>query len=128
MAQRILSIVGTGYRGTVEEQDDTVLWLTHMLKTAGLDMTVLLRSSAVNYAVRGQDASGLRLGDLGVEHPPALDGDLAGLMDHGVPVLFVADDARALGVAGDRMIDGVEGVPLGDVPGLCAGFDQVWHW
>ena len=128
MAKRILSIVGTAYRGTVEEQDDTVLWFTHMLKTGGLDMTVLLRSSAVNYAVRGQDASGLRFGEQPVEHPPALDGDLAALMDHGVPVLFIEDDARALGIANDRLIDGVEGVPMRDVAGLCHGFDQVWHW
>jgi hypothetical protein len=128
MAQRILSIVGTAYRGTVEEQDDTVLWLTHMLKTGGLDITVLLRSSAVNYAVRGQDASGLHFGAAAAEHPPALDADLAALMDHGVPVLYVEDDARLLGVAGDRMIDGVESVPMRDVPGLCNAFDQVWHW
>jgi hypothetical protein len=128
MAQRILSVVGTAYRGTVEEQDDTILWLTHMLKTGGLDITVLLRSSAVNYAVRDQDASGLRFGDATVEHPPALDADLAGLLDHGIPVLYVEDDAGSLGIDADRMIDGVEGVPMRDVAQLCSGFDQVWHW
>jgi len=128
MAQRILSIVGTAYRGTVEEQDDTILWLTHMLKTGGLDITVLLRTSAVNYAVRGQDAAGLHFGAATVEHPPALDTDLAGLMDHGVPVLYVEDDAAALGLGADRMIDGVEAVPMRDVAELCGGFEQVWHW
>ena len=128
MAQRVLSIVGTAYRGTVEEQDDTILWLSHMLKSGGLDVTVLLRSSAVNYAVRDQDASGLHFGDLAVEHPPALGADLAGLMDHGVPVLYVEDDAGSLGIGSERMIDGVEGIPMRDVPGLCSGFDQVWHW
>jgi hypothetical protein len=128
MAQRILSLVGTAYRGTVEEQDDTILWLTHMLKSSGLDMTVLLRSSAVNYAVRGQGVTGPRFGDTVVEHPPALDGDLAGLMDHGVPVLYVEEDARLLGLPADRLIDGVEGVSLRDFAGLCGGFDQVWHW
>ena len=128
MAQRILSIVANGYRGTVEEQDDTVLWLTHMLKTGGLDMTVLLRSSAVNYLVRGQDASGLRFGDATVEHAPELDGDLAALMDHGVPVLYLEDDARDLGIPSDRIIDGAEGVGSGDLAALCAGYDQVWHW
>lgn len=128
MAQRILSVVGTAYRGTVEEQDDTILWLTHMLKTAGLDMTVLLRSSAVNYAARGQGVTGPRFGDVAVEHPAAPDADLAGLMDHGVPVLYIEEDAGWLGLPRDRLIDGVEGVSVRDFAGLCSGFDQVWHW
>ena len=128
MAQRILSIVGTAYRGTLEEQDDTVLWFTHMLKTGGLDMTVLLRSSAVNYVVRGQDASDLRIGDVRIEHPPQLDADLAALMDHGVPVLYLDEDARALGIPRDRIVDGAEGVNAADLAELCSGYDQVWHW
>lgn len=128
MAQRILSVVGTAYRGTLEEQDDTILWFTHMLKTGGLDMTVLLRASAVNYVVRGQDASDLRIGDVQIEHPPQLDADLAALMDHGVPVLYLDEDARALGIPRDRIVDGAEGVNAADLAGLCSGYDQVWHW
>jgi predicted peroxiredoxin len=128
MAQRILSVIGTAYRGTVEEQDDTVLWLTHMLKTNGLDVSILLRANAVNYAVRGQDASGLRFGNVAVEHPPRLDADLAALLDHGVAVLYDEDDARVRGIAGDRLIDGVEGVAASDVPDLFHSFEQVWLW
>ena len=128
MAQRILSVLGTAYRATVEEQDDTVLWLTHMLKSGGLDMTVLLRDNAVNYVVRGQDASGLRFGDVAVEHAPSMDVDLAALMDHGVPVLYVEEDAALRGVPADRVVDGAEGVPMADVPRLFLGFEQVWHW
>ncbi|MDP9465407.1 MAG: DsrE family protein [Actinomycetota bacterium] len=128
MEQKVLSIIGTAYRATIEEQDDTVLWLTHMLKTAGLDIAVLLRANAVNYAVRGQDASGLQFGKLEVLHPPTLDADLAALLDHNVPVYYVADDALTRGIAATTVIDGVQPVPADDLPSLFERYEQVWLW
>ena len=32
---KAISIVETAYRATLEEQDDTVFWLTHMCATPG---------------------------------------------------------------------------------------------
>ncbi len=128
MEQKVLSIIGTAYRATIEEQDDTILWLTHMLKTAGLDIAVLLRANAVNYAVRGQDASGLSFGKLEVVHPPTLDADLAALLDHNVPVYYVADDAQTRGIAPTTVIDGVQSVPADGLPSLFERYGQVWLW
>ncbi len=128
MTTKVLSVVGTAYRATIEEQDDTILWLTHMLKSSGLDMAVLLRSNAVNYAVRGQDASGLQFGKLEVLHPPMLDADLAALLDHDVPVYYVADDARQRGIAPATVIDGAQSIGAEDLPTLFAGYEQVWWW
>jgi len=79
MAKKVSSIVATAYRATLEEQDDTILWLSHTLKGAGADLDVLLRGNAVNYAVREQDASGLAFGDRRQTQPPRLDEDVAKL-------------------------------------------------
>ena len=77
---KILSIVEHAYAGTLEEQDDTVLWITHMIKNAGADMSALLRGNATNYAVRGQDASGLRIGSAALAVPPSLDKDIEAMI------------------------------------------------
>jgi intracellular sulfur oxidation DsrE/DsrF family protein len=128
MPTKVLSIVETAYRATIEEQDDTVLWLTHMLKTNGLDMTVLLRANAVNYLVAGQDGSGLHIGDIVLDHAPHLDGDVKGLVDHGVPVLFVQEDLSERGITDDRLIDGVKAIGRSDLPALLGEFEHIWRW
>lgn len=125
---RVLSIVETAYRATLEEQDDTILWLNHMLKNNGLDVSILLRSNAVNYGVRGQDASGLRFGAVELEHPPAIDQDLQALLDKGVPVYYVREDAEERGIPEAGLIDGIKGVSRAELPGVFDGFDHVWHW
>ena len=125
---RVLSIVATAYRATIEEQDDTILWLSSMCKGAGLDITVLLEGSAVNYAVCGQDASGLRFGAAEVVNPPSLDHDVAALVAAGVAVHYVRDDAAALGIAETPLVDGVQPIGRAELPTLLAGFDAVWRW
>jgi hypothetical protein len=128
MTTRVLSIVGAAYRGTIEEQDDTVLWLTSMCSASGVDISVLLEANAVNYIVRGQDASGLRFGDAEVVHPAELDRDLEGLLAHGVTVHYVREDADALGLDHVPMIDGVKPVSRSELPALFEGFAQIWRW
>ena len=54
--------------------------------------------------------------------------DLAALLDHDVPVYYVADDARTRGIAPTAVIDGVQPVPADDLPSLFAGYEQVWLW
>lgn len=123
-----ISVVETAYRATIEEQDDTVLWLTHMLKENGLDMAVLLRSNAVNYAVRGQDASGLRIGGIELRNPPAIDRDVRALLDKGVAVYCVHEDVEERGIRDSDLIDGVKGISRRELPGMLGGFDHIWHW
>ncbi|HXG51338.1 MAG TPA: DsrE family protein [candidate division Zixibacteria bacterium] len=125
---KILNVVETAYRATIEEQDDTVLWLSHMLKNSGADIAVLLRANAVNYAAKGQDASGLAFGAARMARGPEIDKDVANLLAKGVPVYLVEEDAVERGLVDGQLLDGVKKIKKQSVPELLDQHDQVWHW
>jgi sulfur relay (sulfurtransferase) DsrF/TusC family protein len=128
MGKKVLNIIATAYRATLEEQDDTVVWLTHARKGAGAEVDVLLRANAVSYAVKGQDAAGLVFGARRQTQPPRLDEDVAKLVAKGVRVLIVAEDLRDRGLERGDLVPGVDGIPRAQLAKLLEDYDQVWHW
>ena len=128
MGLKVLSIVASAYRATIEEQDDTILWTSTALKGAGANVDVLLRGNAVNYGVKGQDASGLQFGAKKQTHPPQLEDDLQRLMDKGAKVYVVTDDVAERGLERTDLIGGLEPLSRSRIAKLCADYDQIWHW
>ena len=125
---KALNIIETAYRATLEEQDDPIVWITHAMKGAGADLAVLLRGNAVNYTVKGQDASGLSFGARSHAHPPSLADDIAGLIGKGVDVYIVEEDLAERGIGGGDTISGLKPVARSGLAKLVDGYDQVWHW
>jgi hypothetical protein len=128
MSKKLLHVAQSAYRGTLEEQDDTVLWLVQALQGAGASCALLLRSNAVNYLVHGQDASGLAFGEKTQTHPPAIEEDVARMLSKGMAVFYVAEDAFALGLAEVSLLPGAQAVRASTLPQLFAHYDQVWQW
>lgn len=125
---KVLQIVESGYRCTVEEQDDPAVWITHAMKGAGATLGVLLRGSAVSYATNGHDASGLSFGGKPQTQPSKLDRDIASLIQKGIPVYAVQEDLDALGIPVTGRVEGVQAMPRTKVASLFGEYDQVWHW
>ncbi len=125
---KVLQIVNSAYRCTIEEQDDPVIWITHALIGAGASFSVLLRGNAVNYAVSGQDASGLVIGGRAQKQPPRLDRDIGSLLGKGVDVYAVSEDCDELGIVAVSLIESVTLIARGELPKLLDAHDQVWHW
>jgi sulfur transfer complex TusBCD TusB component (DsrH family) len=124
----VLQVIESAYRATLEEQDDTVVWITHAMKGAGADLTVLLRGNAVNYAVREQDASGLSFGEKKQTQPPRVQDDVSKLIGKGVAVYVVEDDVAERGLERSELIPDLKTVKRSGVARLFADFDQIWHW
>lgn len=125
---KTLQIVDSAWRCTIEEQDDPVLWITAVMKAAGGDFAVLLSGNAAGYTVKAQDASGLAFGGKSQPHPPAIAADVTRLIETGVEVFLVQEDAAERGIEPGELVEGVQSVSRKALPKLFAGYDRIWHW
>jgi sulfur transfer complex TusBCD TusB component (DsrH family) len=125
---KMLQVVTNAYRCTVEEQDDPIVWISRAMKGAGADTDVLLRGNSVNYAIKGQDASGLSFGGREQTHPVDMAGEISGLIASGAQVYVVGCDVRERGLEGVAMVDGVKSVDRSGLAELYDGYDRVWSW
>ena len=128
MSTRTLTVVTCAYRATLEEQDDPILWLTRAMQNANATVDVLLWGNAVSYAVRAQDAGGLRFGERRQTQPPRLADDLTALQDGGAAVFYALADARERGIAPAELSEGVIGIEATAVTELFGRYDRVLWW
>jgi sulfur relay (sulfurtransferase) DsrF/TusC family protein len=124
---KYLSIIDTAGRATIEEQDDTAVWFTHAMKNGGADVSILLRGDAVNYAVLGQDAAGLRFGARAVKGPDLVR-DIKAVIAKKIPLYAVADDLAERGIPGSQLIAGVEQIPRSAIARLVEAHDRILGW
>jgi predicted peroxiredoxin len=116
---KVLNVVEAAYRGTLEEQDDTIIWICTAMKGANADVDVLLRSNA---------ASGLSFGGQEQTQPPKIADDLVRLKGKGVKIYVVEDALRERGIEPSELIDGLDFVPRSKLAKLFGEYHQVWHW
>ncbi len=124
----ILNIVERAYQGTLEEQDDQALWLIHSLKNAGAAQSVLLRGPATGYAVREQSTDFLGIGGVKPGNPPRIDQDLQRLIEAGVKVWAIREDAKERGIAPEDTLAGIQWVSRAEVAGLFQEAARIFAW
>ena len=125
---KMLNIIETAYRATLEEQDDPVLWITHAMRGAGAEIDVLLQGNAVNYTVRAQHVPPLGFGGHLQKRAPGLADEVAALIAGNAAVYAVVEDIADRGLASDELVGGVKQIRKAELPQLFDRFDGVWQW
>ena len=128
MAKRQLHIVESGYRATLEEQDDTIVGLCHALRGAGAELDLLLQGNAVTYGVGAQRVEPLRFGSRRQQHAPDLAGDLAKLLAKRSTCFYVEEDLAERGIDPGEVLDGLVPIPRAKLATLFSRYDQVHRW
>jgi sulfur transfer complex TusBCD TusB component (DsrH family) len=129
MSKKTLNIVESAYRAVMEEQDDTVLWLLAAMQAAGAQHTVVLSGNAVNYAVAGQGAPGLTVGQWKQTQAPRMDRDVLDLIDNRKIAVYVVDeDVAERGIDHGELVRGMKLISRKELPKLIAGHELVSYW
>lgn len=95
---KVLQVIDQGFRTTVEEQDDTILWLTQSMRGAGGDLIVLLTGHGSYYAVQSRRQPAITLGDWQQTEPADITQDIARLTNQQVPVYVLKEDLEERGL------------------------------
>jgi sulfur relay (sulfurtransferase) DsrF/TusC family protein len=125
---KTLQVLETAYRATVEEQDDTIVWLTHAMKGAGGEFGLLLTGNAVCYALQGQRAPALVLGGWTQSHAADLGADVAALAAKGVALFAIEEDLEERGLLDAQRIEGMEVVSRDSLATLFEEYPRIWKW
>jgi len=125
---KTLQVIESAYRATVEEQDDTIVWITHAMAGAGGQFGVLLTGNAVCYAARDQRAPALAFGEWKQSHAPDLAADVAALAAKGIPLYVVEEDLEERGLRDASLIEALEVTPRSELPRLFNEYPRIWKW
>lgn len=128
MTARNLAIIERSFYGTIEKQYDENLWLAHVLKKMGDELSLLLRGNAVLYAISGSEPSPLHIGDISLHHLPDYYQSLQNLVAADVDVFIIADDCYRLNIKPADLYSAVKVVSEAYMACLLETFDNIWFW
>ena len=127
MPKKILSVLSHTEYGNLEDSD-IGLFASAFAPVAGQNLTLLLREDAVNYAVRGQDGTGIKIAGTPIQPGFLIETDLKSLGQSNIPVYAVREDLAERGINPNEVIDGVRLMSRTELGKLVDQFDSVWNW
>lgn len=125
---KLLHVIESAYRSSAEEQDDTIIWLTRSMRTAGASVDVLLIGNAVSYAIEDQSYPALVIGEWRQRHPADISGQMRQLIDDGAHVWASLMDVNERGIPHERILRSIDLLLPDEIAEKIDGFDRVLAW
>lgn len=125
---RVLSVIDSAYRASLEEQDDAGVWFSSAVAKAGTDVTLLLTGNAVSYVAKGHNDKPLEIGGGKIAHPMDPNEHIEVAKKIGCEVFFIQEDAQERGIDPSVIMAGVEGISRANLVDFIEKFDDIWHW
>ena len=127
MPKNILSVLSHTEYGNLEDSD-IGLFASAFAPVTGNQMTILLSEDAVNYAVRGQDGTGIRIAGGTVQPGFLIETDIRSVQASSVPVFILKEDLEERGVQTRELVEGVKLLSRRELGRFIDQFDTVWNW
>jgi sulfur relay (sulfurtransferase) DsrF/TusC family protein len=127
MAKKILSVLSHTEYGNLEDSD-IGLFASAFAPAAGSQMTILLSEDAVNYGVRGQEGTGIKIAGAPVQPGFLIETDVQSVQQANIPVYAVREDLEERGLAQDDLVPGLKLLSRREYGKFVDQFDVVWNW
>jgi sulfur transfer complex TusBCD TusB component (DsrH family) len=127
MARKILSVLSHTEYGNLEDSD-IGLFASAFAPVAGSQMTVLLSEEAVNYGVKGQEGTGIKIAGAPVQPGFLIEQDVRAVQDAKIAVYAVKEDLDERGIGSNQLIEGIKTISRGEFGAFIDQFDTVWNW
>ena len=127
MAKNILSVLSHTEYGNLEDSD-IGLFASAFAPATGNQMTILLSEDAVNYALRGQDGTGIKIAGGTVQPGFLIETDIQSVQDSKIPVYALREDLAERGIAEGDLVKGVKLLGRNEFGKFVDQFDSVWNW
>ncbi|MGH7561917.1 MAG: DsrH/TusB family sulfur metabolism protein [Gemmatimonadales bacterium] len=127
MPKKILSVLSHTEYGNLEDSD-IGLFASAFAPVTGSQMTILLSEDAVNYAVRGQEGTGIKIAGAPVQPGFLIETDIQSVQASNVPVFALREDLAARGIEERELIQGVKLLSRHEFGRFVDQFDTVWNW
>jgi sulfur transfer complex TusBCD TusB component (DsrH family) len=127
MAKKILSVLSHTEYGNLEDSD-IGLFASAFAPVTGNEMSILLTEDAVNYAVRGQDGTGIKIAGGTVQPGFLIETDVQSVQASGIPVYALREDVEERGIGESELVKGIKLMSRQELGRFVDRFDSVWNW
>ena len=127
MPKKILSVLSHTEYGNLEDSD-IGLFASAFAPVTGNEMTILLSEDAVNYALRGQNGTGITIAGGTVQPGFLIETDIESVQVSNIPVYAFREDLDERGIPEVDLVNGVKLMSRRELGKFVDRFDSVWNW